>query len=211
MRHRLNRAGERRLHSTLHRAVINRRTYDPETRNYVAKHRAQDETDKEIRFCVKRYLARRIFIILSASPQAKVLQEAASQIWKGHHQHSGIGFHIPANVHYGFADGSDRNARRRWQRPKPNTPSLQHRHRPQDPCPARAGVDQPTVGNHRKDSILTAAWLTLVPLDLKYSGPTLCKEHIDDIARQLLHTQSLGIHPPRQMRNQLGLIRRRVG
>ena len=58
-------------------AAINRMTYDPETRNYVAKRRAEGKTDKEIRRCVKRYLARRVFRILSAAARVQTVQEAA--------------------------------------------------------------------------------------------------------------------------------------
>jgi len=36
-------------------------THDPETRAYVEKRRAEGRTDKEIRRCLKRYLARRIY------------------------------------------------------------------------------------------------------------------------------------------------------
>lgn len=77
VRHRLNRGGDRRLNSTLHMAAINRMTYDAETRNYVEKRRAEGKTDKEIRRCIKRYLARRVFRILTASARAQKAQEAS--------------------------------------------------------------------------------------------------------------------------------------
>lgn len=71
VRHRLNRGGDRRLNSALHMAAVTRMTHDAETRGYVEKRRAEGKTDKEIRRCVKRYLARRIFRILTAAAQAK--------------------------------------------------------------------------------------------------------------------------------------------
>ncbi|GAC1454048.1 MAG: IS110 family transposase [Pseudarthrobacter sp.] len=77
VRHRLNRGGDRRLNSALHMAAITRMTYDSETCDYVEKRRAEGKTDKEIRRCVKRYLARRVFRILTVSAQAKKVQEAA--------------------------------------------------------------------------------------------------------------------------------------
>lgn len=77
VRHRLNRGGDRRLKSALHMAAITRMTYDSETCDYVEKRRAEGKTDKEIRRCVKRYLARRVFRILAASAQAKRVQETA--------------------------------------------------------------------------------------------------------------------------------------
>ncbi|MET3143414.1 UNVERIFIED_ORG: hypothetical protein ABIB13_003146 [Arthrobacter sp. UYEF2] len=52
-------------------------THDTETCAYVEKRRAEGKADKEIRRCVKRYLARRIFRILTAAAQAKVVQEPA--------------------------------------------------------------------------------------------------------------------------------------
>lgn len=77
VRHRLNRGGDRRLNSALHLAAITRMTYDSETCLYVEKRRAEGKTDKEIRRCVKRYLARRIFRILTSASQTKNVQEAA--------------------------------------------------------------------------------------------------------------------------------------
>lgn len=67
VRHRLNRGGDRALNSALHMAAISRMTHDPETRAYVEKRTGQDKTKKEIRRCLKRYLARRVFRILNAS------------------------------------------------------------------------------------------------------------------------------------------------
>ena len=77
VRHRLNRGGDRRLNSALHIAAVSRMTHDAKTCDYVEKRRAEGKTDKEIRRCVKRYLARRIFKILAASARAKRVQEAA--------------------------------------------------------------------------------------------------------------------------------------
>lgn len=60
-RHRLNRGGDRRLNRALHMAVITRMTHDPETRAYVERRRAEGRTTKEIRRCLKRYLARQLY------------------------------------------------------------------------------------------------------------------------------------------------------
>lgn len=67
VRHRLNRGGDRSLNSALHMVAIVRMTHDGETREYVEKRRAEGRTDKEIRRCTKRYLARRIYRTLSAA------------------------------------------------------------------------------------------------------------------------------------------------
>jgi transposase len=65
-RHRLNRGGDRRLNRALHMAVITRMTHDPDTRAYVERRRAEGRTTKDIRRCLKRYLARQLFRTLEA-------------------------------------------------------------------------------------------------------------------------------------------------
>lgn len=64
-RHRLNRGGDRRLNRALHMAVITRMTHDPDTRAYVERRRAEGRTTKEIRRCLKRYLARQLYRTLN--------------------------------------------------------------------------------------------------------------------------------------------------
>ncbi|MDR1264692.1 MAG: IS110 family transposase [Propionibacteriaceae bacterium] len=59
-RHRLNRGGDRRLNAALHMAVVSRMTHHPDTIAYTAKRTAEGRTTKEIRRCLKRYLARHI-------------------------------------------------------------------------------------------------------------------------------------------------------
>jgi transposase len=61
VRHRLNRGGDRRLNRALHMAVITRMTHDPDTKAYVERRRAEGRTTKEIRRCLKRYLARHLY------------------------------------------------------------------------------------------------------------------------------------------------------
>jgi transposase len=70
VRHRLNRGGDRRLNRALHIAVVTRMTHDPETRAYVDRRQAQGRTTKEIRRCLKRYLARQIYRILNTTDTA---------------------------------------------------------------------------------------------------------------------------------------------
>lgn len=70
VRHRLNRGGDRRLNRALHIAILTRMTHDPETRAYVERRRAEGRTTKEIRRCLKRYLARQIYRILNAAEPA---------------------------------------------------------------------------------------------------------------------------------------------
>ena len=67
VRHRLNRGGDRRLNRALHIAVLTRMTHDPQTRAYVERRQVQGRTTKEIRRCLKRYLARQIHRILNTT------------------------------------------------------------------------------------------------------------------------------------------------
>lgn len=67
VRHRLNRGGDRTLNKALHRVAVSRMTFDVETTDYVRKRQAEGRTKREIRRCVKRYLARRIYRTLNAT------------------------------------------------------------------------------------------------------------------------------------------------
>lgn len=66
VRHRLNRGGDRSLNKALHMVAITRMTHDEETRKYVQKREAEGRTTKEIRRCIKRYLARRVYRIFNS-------------------------------------------------------------------------------------------------------------------------------------------------
>lgn len=67
IRHRLNRGGDRTLNKALHLVAISRMTFDAATTEYVQKRQTEGRTKKEIRRCVKRYLARRIYRTLNAA------------------------------------------------------------------------------------------------------------------------------------------------
>lgn len=78
VRHRLNRGGDRRLNSALHMAVVVRTAHDPATREYVARRTAEGKTPREIRRCLKRYLARALYRKLNALHRsAESVAEAA--------------------------------------------------------------------------------------------------------------------------------------
>jgi transposase len=61
VRHRLNRRGDRQLNRALYTVVLSRCRYDEETQAYVERRRAEGRTDREIKRCLKRYVARRLF------------------------------------------------------------------------------------------------------------------------------------------------------
>jgi len=65
VRHRLNYGEDRRLNRALHMAVVTRMRMDPTTRGYVERRSSEGRTSKEIRRCLKRYLARQLFRYLA--------------------------------------------------------------------------------------------------------------------------------------------------
>jgi transposase len=66
-RHRLNRLGDRQLNRALHIIAVTRMRNHPPTLAYVQRRRAEGKTDREIRRCIKRYLARHIYRTLTAT------------------------------------------------------------------------------------------------------------------------------------------------
>jgi transposase len=68
VRYRLNRSGDRQLNRALHTIAVSRLRYDPDTRAYADRRRAQGKTDPEIRRCLTRYITRRLFRQLEHPP-----------------------------------------------------------------------------------------------------------------------------------------------
>lgn len=67
-RHRLNRYGDRQLNRALHTIVLSRIRYDQTTQTYVARRTTQGKTTREIKRCLKRYIARDLFRLLESQP-----------------------------------------------------------------------------------------------------------------------------------------------
>jgi hypothetical protein len=67
-RHRLNRRGDRQLNRALHTITLSRLRYDSTTRAYAERRRAEGKTDREIKRCLKRYIARQLYRLLE-NPQ----------------------------------------------------------------------------------------------------------------------------------------------
>ncbi|WP_203924313.1 transposase [Rugosimonospora africana] len=63
-RHRLNRHGDRALNRAIHQVVVCQERSDPRTRDYISRRVSEGKTRREIRRCLKRYTARKIFKIL---------------------------------------------------------------------------------------------------------------------------------------------------
>jgi len=68
VRYRLNRSGDRQLNRALHTIALSRMRYHQPTRDYTERRRAQAKTDREIRRCLKRYIARQLYRQLESGP-----------------------------------------------------------------------------------------------------------------------------------------------
>jgi len=67
IRHRLNRGGDRALNRAIHAIAVTRIRSCPRTRAYAARRTAEGKTPREIRRCLKRYIARELYRQLNQS------------------------------------------------------------------------------------------------------------------------------------------------
>jgi len=63
-RQRLDQGGNRQINAALHRVIVTRARCHPETRDYIARRRAEGKTTREAIRCLKRYLARHVWRLL---------------------------------------------------------------------------------------------------------------------------------------------------
>jgi transposase len=61
IRYRLNRSGDRQLNRALHTIALCRLQRDQRTRAYADRRRTEGKTDREIKRCLKRYIARELY------------------------------------------------------------------------------------------------------------------------------------------------------
>lgn len=66
-RHRLNRGGDRALNHAIHTIAMVRMRSCPTTRTYVARRNAEGKSSREIRRCLKRYIARQLYRTLAST------------------------------------------------------------------------------------------------------------------------------------------------
>jgi transposase len=66
-RHRLNRGGDRQANKALYHVVICRLRWDPRTRAYMERRTKDGLSKKEIIRCLKRYIARELYQLITAS------------------------------------------------------------------------------------------------------------------------------------------------
>jgi transposase len=60
-RHRLNRSGDRRLNSAIHIIAVTRLRSEDRTKTYANKRKNEGKTDRDIRRCIKNYIARELY------------------------------------------------------------------------------------------------------------------------------------------------------
>jgi transposase len=77
VRHRLNRTGDRALNRALHTIALTRMRSCPRTRAYVARRTAEGKSSREIRRCLKRYIARELYRTLTSAMSSRALPSAA--------------------------------------------------------------------------------------------------------------------------------------
>lgn len=70
VRHRLNRGGDRQLNRALHTIVVCRERHHEPSKQYVARRIAEGKTIREIRRCLKRAIARRLYRLLERNSTA---------------------------------------------------------------------------------------------------------------------------------------------
>jgi len=68
-RHRLNRGDARQAHAALYSIVLSRLRWDTRTRDYPAHRPTEGKTRREAIRCLKRYIAREIYQILTTPPE----------------------------------------------------------------------------------------------------------------------------------------------
>lgn len=76
IRHRLNRGGDRALNRAIHIIANTRMRSDPRTLAYLVRRRAEGKSDREIRRCLKRYIARELYRALTATMTPNIAASA---------------------------------------------------------------------------------------------------------------------------------------
>jgi transposase len=70
--YRLNRYGDRQLNRAFHTVVLSRIRWDADTQAYVKRRTSEGKTPREIKRCLKRYVARELFRLLEHGPSAQL-------------------------------------------------------------------------------------------------------------------------------------------
>jgi transposase len=73
VRHRLNRGGDRQLSRALHTIVMIRQRYHQTTKTYTKRRIAEGKTDRGVRRCLTRTVARQLFRLLERQALARIM------------------------------------------------------------------------------------------------------------------------------------------
>jgi transposase len=77
-RHRLDRGGNRQLNCALHRLAVSKGRLDPETAAYLGRKQAEGKSRREALRCLKRHLARRVWLLLQPPANSATASPAMS-------------------------------------------------------------------------------------------------------------------------------------
>jgi transposase len=109
-RHRLNRGGDRQANRALYTIALTRMRYHDDTKAYIARTTATGKTPKEAIRLLKRYLARRIYRLLTTpAPEPRPIggrPEPGSRLAGGHP--SGLGLDAGEDEHHTDRSGAGR-------------------------------------------------------------------------------------------------------
>ena len=141
------RAGDRQLNRALHTIAITRAQRDPATKEYLARKEADGKTKKGALRCLKRYLARRFYRLLSEPPLPA--------------QRTITGEQVPARSHRRTRRPGHPARRTGWhvhrrERPRLVARARDHRRVPVRPAPRRCPRTQtccPTPGHRGADGL----------------------------------------------------------
>jgi transposase len=86
-RRRLNRGGDRRANAALYRIALTRARNDQHTRDYLDRRTAQSRTRREAIRCIKRYIAREIYHLVTQLDQGDETHESLDET-QGHRRPS---------------------------------------------------------------------------------------------------------------------------
>ena len=67
--HRLNRGGDRQLNRALHTIVMSRQRYHQPTKTYTTRRIAEGKSNRDVRRCLKRTVARQLFRLLERTAE----------------------------------------------------------------------------------------------------------------------------------------------
>ena len=80
VRHRLNRGGDRQANAALYHVVMSRLRWDKATQDYMARRTAEGRTKREVIRCLKRYVAREIYLALKGMSSDRVTTTLAHEV-----------------------------------------------------------------------------------------------------------------------------------